>query len=919
MTNKEMKSIRFQGSNDTYKVHDETARTQIKGLENRVIALENKEPSGGGISTEYVDNAVASAVNGLASETYVNNTVNGAINGLNIPSVDGLASEEYVNGAIETVDGKIPDVSGLATKAEVEGVEGKIPSVEGLATETYVDEAIASIPKGGLPETEKGIASIIDGGEVKNLFGETTATEKVEKGVTFGKAEYDAGSASKGAAYYGPFYPYKTFLTGKKVHSIGLIPSNINRDTGAVLNPTLPLEIYIRNWGVNDLSTLTSGSSEPSSPAELVCKILPTSADINKYTKFKLDGTDPRVTNINTTYIKNGVLEVPAQYFIGCNCPSANAFNWKYFNKSPKVDVGFTYISNSKNTPSSGTLCLDFYWDEEEIVTKYSFDDYLVKIVQPEPREELVPMKKPVHSTTTATFKGGVYFLRDVSYLNGKYMTGVACQPIKGRFGRFVVGTISNNATNTGNGGTKPASGTAITNIRQLFTIDFSNTGYTSFGQADDIEFLFDGTDPRVTIVATDLFDEEHKGFLWNSTMLFGVDDRSQGASSAETGSLCFTQNMPTDQWYNHINTGLQGGNPSTSESVESTTTSSISVTDLHVVPMYTDIVTPEPYKEIKSGVIKDLIESKPEAESPLKGKWLSMIGDSISTFQGWSNIAPGSTSAAIYYPQSFLNDVNQTYWKKLIDRTGMNLLVNNSWSGSRCSNTGSGPVVSTTNDRCKQLHKTINGVVVNPDYILINIGTNDFDHMSKTAGSGDCTMGTWNGRGEAFPANPDTTAPTSFREAYAVMLHRLRKNYPLAKIFCCTVPCGNNFGGGFDEVNGAGIYLAEFNDAIREIATAFGAHVIELATSGLDYWTLSTLYGDNRLHPSEAGMERYYEIIRKAMENEDSSNVSCPRRSALMTGTATVVQNSVATDVTGVVTDFNALLQTLRDRGIIS
>lgn len=119
MTNKEMKSIRFQGSNDTYKVHDETARTQIKGLENRVIALENKEPSGG-ISTEYVDNAVASAVN-------------------------GLASEEYVDGAIETIEGKIPDINVLATKAEVEAVEGKIPSIEGLATETYVDEAVANL------------------------------------------------------------------------------------------------------------------------------------------------------------------------------------------------------------------------------------------------------------------------------------------------------------------------------------------------------------------------------------------------------------------------------------------------------------------------------------------------------------------------------------------------------------------------------------------------------------------------------------------------------------------------------------------------------------------------------------------------------------------------------------------------------
>ena len=79
-----------------------------------------------------------------------------------IPSISGLATEQYVDNAVDTVEGKIPDVSDLATKSEVEAVEGKIPdvsdlatkseveaveqqipSIEGLATEEYVDNAVA--------------------------------------------------------------------------------------------------------------------------------------------------------------------------------------------------------------------------------------------------------------------------------------------------------------------------------------------------------------------------------------------------------------------------------------------------------------------------------------------------------------------------------------------------------------------------------------------------------------------------------------------------------------------------------------------------------------------------------------------------------------------------------------------------------
>jgi len=112
MAEKDLKSLRFQGSDDVYKIYDEVARNGLGSLEKRVEDIE-----GEGIATEaYVDEAIQ--------------TVEG-----HIPSIEGLATEEYVNNAVETV-------------------EGKIPSVEGLATEEYVDNAIEGID--GFVESNQG-------------------------------------------------------------------------------------------------------------------------------------------------------------------------------------------------------------------------------------------------------------------------------------------------------------------------------------------------------------------------------------------------------------------------------------------------------------------------------------------------------------------------------------------------------------------------------------------------------------------------------------------------------------------------------------------------------------------------------------------------------------------------------------------
>lgn len=233
-----------------------------------------------------------------------------------------------------------------------------------------------------------------------------------------------------------------------------------------------------------------------------------------------------------------------------------------------------------------------------------------------------------------------------------------------------------------------------------------------------------------------------------------------------------------------------------------------------------------------------------------------------------------------MYYPHGSIDNVDKTYWKKLIDRTGMNLLVNNSWSGSAvCYYKTAGDVANTAARTI--LHKTIDGQTVNPDIILINMGTNDFYRLglSSQAGVGTLVIGDWNGRGEEYPDK--TLQSVNFRIAYAVMLRRVIEAYPKAEIYCCTVPCGEEAGGGLNEFNPEGDSLVEFNDAIREIATAYGVKVVELATTGINYVSKSDYLVDGAVHPNEAGMELFYQVIRSTMETKSTTTTSSFRTSA--------------------------------------
>ncbi len=233
------------------------------------------------------------------------------------------------------------------------------------------------------------------------------------------------------------------------------------------------------------------------------------------------------------------------------------------------------------------------------------------------------------------------------------------------------------------------------------------------------------------------------------------------------------------------------------------------------------------------------------DLDSVLKGKKLSIFGDSISTFTGW--IPEGN---ATYYSgnNAGVSAVGDTWWKKTIDALGLELLVNNSWSGravSSCRDSTSGHTTDAGYKEANVLALKDGDTL--PEIIIVKLGINDFNNGAE--------LGTYTA-GAAVPNDP-----TMFSDAYAMMMDLIMTNFPLAQVYCCTLmQCERNGTTGFPELNRHGESLGAWNERIRLLAHAFGAKVLDHDMCGLTYYNLSTYMGDYNagsktgLHPNAAG-----------------------------------------------------------------
>ena len=112
-------------------------------------------------------------------------------------------------------------------------------------------------------------------------------------------------------------------------------------------------------------------------------------------------------------------------------------------------------------------------------------------------------------------------------------------------------------------------------------------------------------------------------------------------------------------------------------------------------------------------------------SEDGYKPNTFSVLGDSYSTYAGYTDTQEGYEGTAWYPKSGNLTSVDQTWWKLLESQTNLQLLVNDSWSGSCICYDGYQEGTSDQGDRGISFLNRMDKLGY-PQYILIFGGTND-------------------------------------------------------------------------------------------------------------------------------------------------------------------------------------------------
>ena len=237
-----------------------------------------------------------------------------------------------------------------------------------------------------------------------------------------------------------------------------------------------------------------------------------------------------------------------------------------------------------------------------------------------------------------------------------------------------------------------------------------------------------------------------------------------------------------------------------------------------------------------------------------LSGLKLSILGDSISTFDGYI-----PTDYNIFYPgYGDISTVEKTWWWQVMNATGMELNANASSSnttitGDSLDTTGSAPGCSTK--RMIDLTPGDDGPA--PDILIVFMGTNDFLRSVE--------LGTF-----TEPSPQDEGVVNNFCDAYELMIQKLNALYPNAEIYFCTLLETN--AGDVDEypqsypaTNKNGNTIGDFNAEIATIASAYSYPVIDVHNCGITYETLDQ-YTSDGVHPNTEGAKLIAEYVTNAL-----------------------------------------------------
>ena len=209
----------------------------------------------------------------------------------------------------------------------------------------------------------------------------------------------------------------------------------------------------------------------------------------------------------------------------------------------------------------------------------------------------------------------------------------------------------------------------------------------------------------------------------------------------------------------------------------------------------------------------------------------VSIMGDSISTYEGYIPIGYLGYYAGSQLKKYGLTNVHDTWWMRVIDALGGELCENNSYSGSTVS--GMYFPAACCEERCALLGRNASAeesadAMSTPDLILIYMGTND--------------------RGFLVDIGFDTPDDVeSFYGSYRTMLRRIKKNYPQAVIACATLPLGKLEG---CKTVGCNITWQnpDYNNAIRKAVNEEACLLCDLESTGERYES------PDFAHPTQCG-----------------------------------------------------------------
>ena len=267
------------------------------------------------------------------------------------------------------------------------------------------------------------------------------------------------------------------------------------------------------------------------------------------------------------------------------------------------------------------------------------------------------------------------------------------------------------------------------------------------------------------------------------------------------------------------------------------------------------------------------------ELKTKYSGKYLSVIGDSISSYDGMCNDTKANSTIGKnepYYPNFSGNvyDSSLMYWGKVMADLDMKPCVMNTWSGSLAVGKADG---TNMLERAAQLHRdggTPNNPSddIKPDVIIVYIGINDLngsaplDSAFATAltKSPTTAMKNWfPGVLAAQKASGSTKrneAFSNFDQVYALSINKMRELYPDAEIYCLTYQENNH-------ANTTAAKLNRFSSSVTAIAEYFGATVVDQSKDAITQSNCHVYAHDkNSLHPTSAGHAIMAENIIKTM-----------------------------------------------------